>query len=303
MDKGDTVEVIQGALGSGKSAVGHVQAILHLKAGGVVATNYAWTNDWAWNLAGQSIPVLLGLKDRQKFAECMYCRNIKIGSPETLYQASDYMKEALAGSPIAKKREGKGLMVIDEAHHYFNSRDWSKKVDGEKRNDKYIEFFANARKLGWRVLIITHSIQSIDTQIRAKVEYETFFRNLKKVKAPFLPIPLSPVPLFFTITRYSGLGPGKGSKAGTDLYWLDKLAANLYDTAETFHMDNVVNTIDYQGEFPNIRTGNGNIIERARKAIKTLLYSSEKKKTDIDKEEMKTRIAAREPFPQYFQRG
>lgn len=273
MEKGDTMEVIQGALGSGKSAVGHVQAILHLKAGGVVATNYSWAKDWAWKLAGQDLRVWLGLRDRQKLAECLYCRNLRIGSPESMYEASHYLKDALRGSPLGKKREGKGLMVIDEAHHWFNARNWQK-------NSKYNEFFANARKLGWRVIIITHSIESLDAQVRSRVEYETFFRNLKKVKAPFLPIPLSPVPLFFTITRYSGLGPGRGTKAGQDLYWLDKLAANLYDTTETFHLDNVVSHCDYQGDPPLHR---------------------EKKSEPVIKKKEPSRIVAWSPLPEYRQ--
>lgn len=242
MDLGGSVEVIEGTLGSGKSAVGHCEALMHLKSGGVVATNYGFVKDWAWRLAGQDLRVWLGLRNRLKFAHDLYNRCYRIGNAASMYKLSEGMKDLCVGK-MRDKREGYGLLVIDEAHHYFNSRNY-------QGNKHFVEFFANARKLGWRTIIITHSIENIDKQIRTYVEFQTRFRNLKKVRLPLTPFPLSPIPVFFAVRRYAGLGPGSGSKFGSELHVLDKWSAALYDTNEVFRADSILNDAVRQGEEP-----------------------------------------------------
>lgn len=242
MELGDCIEVVCGPLGSGKSAVAHLEAVLHLKAGGLVATNYTWCDNWAWHLAGADLRVWLKMRDRLKYAQQLYTRCWKIGSAESMYDLSDRMVE-LVDKKLRKKREGKGLLIVDEAHHVFNSREYQK-------NKKFVEFFANARKCGWRTIIVTHSMDSIDKQIRDKVEYETRFRNLKKVRIPFTPFPFSPIPAFFTVRRYAGMGPGSGSKAGQDLFFLDPTSAKLYDTTERFYYDDQLQEAALHGPEP-----------------------------------------------------
>lgn len=242
MDLGDSVEIIEGSLGSGKSAVAHLNAILHIKSGGVVACNYGWIDNWSWRLAGQDFRVWLGLRDRMELATELYQRCWRIGTAESMYTLSEKMP-GLCREDVGKKREGKGLLIIDEAHHYFNARNYQK-------NGSFVEFFSNARKLGWRTIIVTHSSENIDKQIRSYVDFETRFRNLKKVKIPFLPLPMSPIPAFLAVRRYAGLGPGSGSKAGQDLYVLDKWSAALYDTNEVFRADSINQEARLHGDAP-----------------------------------------------------
>jgi len=242
MDLGGSVEVIEGSLGSGKSAVGHLEAIMHLKSGGVVATNYKFVDDWAYRLAGQDLRVYLKIRNRLDYSIDLYNRAFRIGNAQSMYNISKGMKK-LCSPKMQKKREGYGLLVIDEAHHYFNSRTF-------QDNKSFVEFFANARKLGWRTIIITHSIENIDKQIRSYVDFQTRFRNLQKVKMPLLPFPISPIPVFLSVRRYAGLGPGTGSKFGSDLHILDKLSASLYDTNEVFRADSILNDATNQGLFP-----------------------------------------------------
>jgi hypothetical protein len=248
MDLGGAVEVIEGSLGSGKSAVAHLKAIMHLKEGGVVATNYGFVDDWAYMLAGQKISVMLGLQDRMKYANSLYSRCFRIGNAESMYALSGdrgaKIKELCVGK-MKKRREGYGLLVIDEAHKYFNSRDY-------RNNSGFVDFFANARKLGWRTIIITHCIENIDKQIRSYVEFQTRFRNLKHVKIPFTPFPVSPIHTFLSITRYAGLGAGAGTKYGTDINILDKWSASLYDTFEVFRPDSVLQDVRNQGKPPSL---------------------------------------------------
>ena len=243
----DDMEIIQGSLGSGKSLVSVIEAIYQLKAGGVVACNFTFQPLWAWDLAGQDLRVMLGLRDRYDFACSLYDRCFKVGSPESMIALSGDRGSNLEKLVVGRrkgKREGKGLLILDDCHHFFNSRTF-------QGNKEYVSFFANARKYGWRTLLISHSVENIDKQIRSYIEIESRFRNLQKVKIPWTPIPISPFfPLFLIIRRYYGLGPGSGSKHSSDLYMFDKRAARLYDTLERFHSDDVLAESCHQGLDP-----------------------------------------------------
>lgn len=243
----DDIQVVQGSLGSGKSLVAVIEAIYQLRAGGVVATNFSFSDNWAWDLAGQDLWVRLGLKDRMKFAKDMYRRCFKIGHPESMKELSGDRGSGLASlcsGKLKTAREGKGLLILDDCHHFFNSRTFAK-------NTEYVTFFANARKYGWRTLLITHSIDNIDKQIRSYVEIESRFRNLQKFRVPILGIPLSPIPCFLIVRRYAGLGPGTGSIHSKDLYFFDKGSARLYDTLERFGEDELDASYSYQGSPPD----------------------------------------------------
>jgi len=243
----DDIQVVQGSLGSGKSLVAVIEAIYQLRAGGVVATNFSFSRNWAWDLAGQDLWVKLGMKDRMTFAKDLYRRCFKIGHPESMKELSGDRGSGLASlctGKLRNAREGKGLLILDDCHHFFNSRTFAKNTD-------YVTFFANARKYGWRTLLITHSIDNIDKQIRSYVEIEARFRNLQKFRLPIIGLPLSPIPCFLIVRRYAGLGPGAGSIHSKDLYWFDKGAARLYDTLERFGEQELDSSYSYQGDPPD----------------------------------------------------
>jgi len=247
----DDIQVVQGSLGSGKSLVAVIEAIYQLRAGGVVASNFSFSPNWAWDLAGQDLKVMLGFKDRVKWARDLYSRCFKIGHPDSMIELSGDRGTGLAklcSGKLKNSREGKGLLILDDCHHFFNARTFT-------ANKDYVTFFANARKYGWRTLLITHSIDNIDKQIRSYVEIESRFRNLQKFRVPILGIPLSPIPCFLIVRRYAGLGPGSGSIHSKDLYWFDKGAARLYDTLERFGEHDLDKAYSPQGIHPDERHG------------------------------------------------
>jgi hypothetical protein len=129
--------------------------------------------------------------------------------------------------------EGMGLLILDEAQLMLNCRN---SMVGSKNLD-WVEFFTQHRKLGWNVLLIAHSQEMIDSQIRPLAEYESRFRNMQKIKIPFIGLPFSPIPLFLVIRRYAGLGAGANVVADRDLYPLPLWAARLYDSLEVFSKD------------------------------------------------------------------
>lgn len=233
------IEVAQGSPGSGKSAVAVARAILHVKKGGVVAANFSLVDGWADSVASKNwLVILLGflrlfsLRDglRYKLASSMYKRFYRIDSLSAI-RAIDPRAEAVdIYKDNGKYSEGSGMLILDECQLVFNSRKWEK-------NFEWIEFFTQHRKLGWNVILIAHSIDMIDSQIRPLAEYESRFRNLQKVKWPIIGLPFSPFPLFLVIKRYAGLGAGSSVVASRETFPLPLWAAKLYDSLLVFSAD------------------------------------------------------------------
>lgn len=247
------ISIIQGTIGSGKSYVSLHKAIRHLEAGGVIALNFDLVDGWQYKLADQNLYVRFGLWDREELADSYYRRCFKIGGTDTLYELAEKIPSLVKGW-ASKQREGQALLVIDEAHLYFNSRDWAK-------NKEFIKFFSQSRKLKYDILLVAHGIEMIDKQIRFFVELEERFRNTNKLKIPYTPIPLTPFTGFLIGRYYAGVGLGKGMRHSTDFYKFNKRIAELYDTFELFDHDTIKQELAYQGrKTPQIeRVYKGNI--------------------------------------------
>lgn len=221
------ITIFQGTLGSGKSASMVVDMVEHLHAGGVVAANFALVPDWAERLSNQSIWCKLGLRDSTSRAASYRSRFAQVQSLDDVWRASDELIPC-ALSPISGQREGRGRLYLDECQLVFNSRQWSD-------NSGWIHFFSQSRKLKWDVILVAHSVAMIDKQIRPFIEFETRFRDLRKVKFLGL-VPLAPkvLPMFLAVTRYAGIAAGAGEIAHRRVYPLIPALAGLYDSALVF---------------------------------------------------------------------
>lgn len=223
----------QGTPGSGKSAVAVARSIAHLREGGVVAANFSLVDGWADVVSRQNIVNKFSPVRRYKSAASLHRRFFRVDTldailkidPKTLSVGQHSQKLNSDGSPAFQ--EGQGLLILDEAQLIFNSRQWDK-------NSGWIHFFTQHRKLGWNVILIAHDIEMLDRQIRPLVEYNASFRNMQKVKIPFLGIPMAPFPMFLVITRYAGLGAGASQVAFRNMYPLPLWAAQLYDSCYLF---------------------------------------------------------------------
>ncbi len=221
------IEVLQGALGSGKSAVATARAIAHIQDGGVVAANFSLQDGWADVVSKRNPWTYFDDQFRYDRAISMYQRFNRVDSLAAIREISPRTQAVGNQVESGKYQEGQGLLILDECQLVFNSRKWEKNMD-------WITFFTQTRKLGWNVLLIAHTIEMIDSQIRPLCEYESRFRNLQKVKIPFTPFPLAPFPLFLVIQRYAGLGAGASCVSSRHLYPLPYWAASLYDSLHVF---------------------------------------------------------------------
>jgi hypothetical protein len=233
-----TIEILQGSLGSGKSYVAVDTGIRHLMAGGVLACNFSLVPDWSWKVASLGLASKL-VGCRYTKAESLYKRCFKIGSVESFYEVSKKLPSLCEGK-IKEQREGKGILIIDEAELFLNTRSY-------KDNFNAIQFLTQARKLGWKTILIAHSIEMIDKQIRPLITIEWTFRNLNHVSIPFIPFFQFPCNVFIIIRRYCGKGPGSGLKHSSDIWPFTQAIGDIYDSYEVFAFDEVEDKFLHQG--------------------------------------------------------
>jgi hypothetical protein len=224
------IEVCQGTPGSGKSAAAVARAIMHLKKGGVVAANFSLTQGWSDEIAKRNLYARFSDKYRYKLSSCLHSRFYRVNSLSAIQKISPRKEAVGLYTDNGTYSEGSGLLILDEAQLVFNARKWENNFD-------WIQFFTQHRKLGWNVVLIAHTIEMLDSQIRPLAEYESRFRNLQKLKFPVIGFPLAPFPCFIVIRRYAGLGAGASVIADRDLFPLPLWAARLYDSLEVFKAD------------------------------------------------------------------
>jgi len=75
------------------------------------------------------------------------------------------------------------LVVLDEAHLFYNSRDWATTA---KANKLLLDFLTQSRKAGVDVIWITQEGGNVDKQFRVLAEYELAIVNIKHLPLGWL---------------------------------------------------------------------------------------------------------------------
>ena len=220
-------ECLMGSLGSGKSAVATARAIAHLQDGGVVAANFSLCDGFSDIIARRNPWTWFDDQFRYNKSKSIFNRFFRVESLSAISKINPRELATGLHATTGKYQEGQGLLILDECALIFNSRTWDK-------NQDWVKFFTQARKLGWNVVLISHDVEMIDRQIRPTIGYVSTFRNLQQIKIPVTGIPLSPFPLFLVIQKYAGLGAGSGAISDRKIFPLPYWAANLYDSLLVF---------------------------------------------------------------------
>jgi hypothetical protein len=122
-------------------------------------------------------------------------------------------------------KEGRGVAVIDEAHEWLNSRMWD---EDKALRARYVNWFSLHRHNGWDVYLISQHLDSLDKQVRDRVEYHVTLRNLRRAK--LMGVPLSPVNLFLAIWVWTQTGTGRNRHVNKRQWFLLDSRRKLYST-------------------------------------------------------------------------
>jgi len=157
------IRYVTGTLGAGKTFHSTRLLIGHLTKGGVVVTNIECDFDKIQRLVAKRCKVWI---ERDQ---------LRVFDPEI---TPDWQTVIPWG-----EAEGQVLVVLDEAHLFYNSRDWATTAT---ENKKLLSFLTQSRKAGVDVLWITQDSGNVDKQFRVLAEYELAIVNAKHLPLGWL---------------------------------------------------------------------------------------------------------------------
>lgn len=190
-----------GTPGSGKSYHAARDIVGRLKKGGGLIANFPVNEDYV----------------RKRKAHVEYWDNSELTAERLVSYALEHHEIG---------REGQCLLVIDECQIIFNCRDF-----GRKDRNAWVQFFAQHRKLGFNVILITQSDRMMDKQIRSLVESEVKHRKLNNYGFGGLVISLSMMTWFVAIEYWYG---GNKLKLGSEVFPYRKQYEKVYDSYRLF---------------------------------------------------------------------
>lgn len=123
--------------------------------------------------------------------------------------------------------EGRWLIVWDEAQIALGSRDWN--AAGRR---EWLRWFAEHRKVGANVILVTQDLSGLDKRVRGLVEYETIHRNATHARgvlgvlAAIFPMP----PIVAAVTYWAVMGRGRGARTGAEWIIGTKRLYGMYNT-------------------------------------------------------------------------
>lgn len=213
------ITVLTGAPGHGKSYTSIKMIAGFVHEGKPVATNVPLAPDFAIQMARHYTGGWRLRPDKvRKRAEYI----------ESMIHYSDDLEE-LMRVRFDGDREGRGKVVIDEAHRTMNVRGSIRGKAPEAQARKRIVGWASAhRHYGADLVLITQALTNMDTQVRNLLEFHSEVRNLRKL--PILGWLIRFLPggqLFIRVTWWNDRAK---TKAGVAAYGLSKRLARLYDT-------------------------------------------------------------------------
>jgi hypothetical protein len=177
---------VTGTLGAGKSYYAVRKIARALMQGKAVATNVRLGDGWEHRLLSHTRYYRLARAHRKPdYRRELQARYLYLGDPFEI-----------ASVRLRGYGEGRGLMVIDEAHNELNNRSWQ-----EVDQRAFLRKLSLARKRGWHVHIISQHKDNTDAAARRIATAETRCINWKQWLAiPIFRTPLLPWPLFLALT-------------------------------------------------------------------------------------------------------
>jgi hypothetical protein len=204
------ITILQGSPGHGKSYTLVREIAETVRKNEPVATNVPLRGDWPYVMA-RWCTLFSRFRKETVIAKAERFRKLVLVSDDV---------DVLLRVRLAGKGEGRGKLIVDEAHRDMNNR-----VDRTSEGRKKILAHISAhRHYGFDVVIATQDEKNIDTQVRGIHEFLSTVRNFKR--APII----GKILWFNVFLRVTIWNDRAKTKAGISIYGLSKKLARLYDT-------------------------------------------------------------------------
>lgn len=216
------IRYVTGSLGAGKSLYAARIIARSLLAGKVVATNIHLVPGWEDIVLSRAWFYKTARADKKE----RYRDEIA-----TRYA---YVPEIwnLLGARLRGRGEGRGVMVLDEAHNEINNREWA-----EKNQTNALRKLTLARKRGWHTYIISQHKDNTDAAARRIATTEIRLLNWRQVaKVPVIGLPIIPFHMFLAqefLTNQNSYVLGAEKKVSSEVFFLGWFK-DIYDTFEDF---------------------------------------------------------------------
>jgi zona occludens toxin len=235
------IYLVTGQPGHGKSykAVRSIRDAL--ERGEYVATNIELTDGWALvmarsNLLRRLIPGRCAKAAAQFERRCFVTHDLDVFARLRLPGCGRCDGCRTTGRC---RKEGRGRLVLDEAHNWLNARTWdadetgvaTTKAQAVRRRLAIVRLFSQHRKLGWNVELITQDAANLDRQVRALFEYHVHLKNLRRFRILGL-FPIVPCDVFVAVTTWHD---NARSRLGVESFLLNRKLVRCYDTTATSH--------------------------------------------------------------------
>ena len=192
------IKIYTGTPGSGKSLHAIQRVLTYLRAGRQVIANFPLKYD--------------ALKPKDRKGKFFYLPNEEL-SVDYLYQFNNLYHQQVG--------ENQSLLILDEASVPFNCRS-----SNDKNRLTWCSFFAQHRKFGFEVVLISQNMRQIDRQIRDLIEIEVIHRKLNNYSF-FRMLPFS---YFVAVERNVAIK----EKNDHEFFNYNKYYGDLYDTFYDF---------------------------------------------------------------------
>lgn len=160
-----------GTPGSGKTYEAVKKIVDNLRIGRTVCTNIDGMDD---PQCREYMKSMLGLDD---FTYHHNFRFLTRDQVTKFWKSEEKEKILPLSGEIVKHKElicPKGsLIIIDEAHKFFNARDWQ-----NKENRELADWASTHRHEGYDLVLITQDIEKVEKQVRSLTEWSYFFRKV-----------------------------------------------------------------------------------------------------------------------------
>lgn len=212
-----SITILTGAPGHGKSytSVQMIDDFVH--KGKFVVTNVALRRDFADQMARRHTLLARLRKKAVRDKAELYASRIHVCEDLT-----EIMRVRFTG-----KKEGRGKIVIEEAHRHMNVRAGRGAEKDERK--VIVEYASGHRHYGGDMILITQAIGNLDLQIKNLFEYHAEVRNLRKLPMLGLLVRLL-IPGGQLFIRKTVWNDKARTRAGIAMYGLSKRLADLYDT-------------------------------------------------------------------------